>query len=109
MFKTKYYFDRRAASHKSCLVAQGCKQQKGLDYTKAFSLVIKIIIVQIFITIVVYKQWDITQLDLSNTFLHGTLSETIYMCQSLRFINFDYPTHVCHLNKAIYGLKQSPQ
>ncbi|KAL3342788.1 hypothetical protein AABB24_026700 [Solanum stoloniferum] len=32
-----------------------------------------------------------------------------YMTQPTRFINPQFPNHVCRLHKAMYGLKQSPR
>lgn len=43
-----------------------------------------------------------------NAFLHGDLTETIYMTQPAGFVDKAKPNHVCHLHKALYGLKKSP-
>lgn len=45
------------------------------------------------------------QLDFNNatTFLNGELTEEVYMSQPPSYINADYLTYVCKLNKAIYG------
>lgn len=46
---------------------------------------------------------------MKNAFLHGHLSEKVYMKQLHDFIHPDYPHYVCKLKKALYGLKQAPR
>lgn len=72
-------------------------------------MVAKLTTIRIFITIVVCNNWSISQLDVSNAFLHGHLTKQVFMRQPPSFIHLECPTHICKLNKDIYGLKQSPQ
>ncbi len=48
-------------------------------------------------------------MDVKTAFLHGDLSEIIYMRQPKGFIDKTKPEHVCLLKKSLYGLKQSPR
>lgn len=109
MFKLKMNSDGTIARYKARLVAQGYRQQEEIDYFETFSPVEKMAMVCIFLTIITYLQWKITQLDVSNAFLHGELFEHIYMRQTQGFVDPNLPSHVCKLNKAIYELKQSPR
>ncbi|GJV31127.1 ribonuclease H-like domain-containing protein [Tanacetum coccineum] len=53
--------------------------------------------------------WPIHQLDVKNAFLHGQLSETVYMYQPPWFVDSSYPDYVCHLQCSLYGIKQAPR
>nr|GEV66533.1 hypothetical protein [Tanacetum cinerariifolium] len=47
--------------------------------------------------------------DMKTAFLHGSLEEDVYVCQTGGFIDADHPNHVYKLKKALYGLKQAPK
>ena len=55
------------------------------------------------------RSWPVHQLDVKNTFVHGTLSETVCCTQSSGFKDPAHPNYVCQLNRSLYGLKQAPR
>ena len=55
------------------------------------------------------RSWPIYQLDIKNAFLHGNLTEKLYMEQPPRFVAQEESSLVCRLRHSLYGLKQSPR
>eukprot|EP00253_Pinus_taeda_P004620 PITA_04620 len=53
-------------------------------------------------------KWEVHQMDVKYTFLHGDLHEEIYMEQPIGLIQTD-SSLVCRLKKSLYGLKQAPR
>ncbi|CAH9094352.1 unnamed protein product, partial [Cuscuta epithymum] len=75
VYKTKYDSDGTVERHNARLVAQGLKQQVGVDFTETFSPVVKLTTVRLVFSIVVSLGWCIRQLDVKNVFFHGNLTE----------------------------------
>jgi hypothetical protein len=109
IFKTKHHPDGSVDKHKARLVARGFTQQHGIDYGDTFSPVVKSATVRLVLSLAVSHGWSLRQVDVSNAFLHGFLSEDVYMQQPPGFEDCRYPSHVCKLQRSIYGLKQSPR
>lgn len=109
IFKTKHRPDGSVDKYKARLVARGFTQQLGIDYGDTFSPVVKPATVRLVLALAVSHGWSLRQIDVSNAFLHGYLSEDVYMQQPPGFEDARYPSHVCKLQRALYGLKQSPR
>lgn len=48
-------------------------------------------------------------MDVKKTFLNGTIDEEVYIEQPLGYEVKERETHVCILNKVLYGLKKAPR
>ncbi|GJY94131.1 putative ribonuclease H-like domain-containing protein [Tanacetum coccineum] len=66
--------------NKARLVAQGYRQEEGIDY-----------------------------MDVKSAFLYGTIDEEVYVSQPSGFVDPKYPNKVYKVVKALYGLHQAPR
>jgi hypothetical protein len=95
--------------YKACYVLRGFTQCPGVDYDETLSPVVKPATIRTVLTLALSRNWPVHQLDVTNAFLHGTLTETICCTQPVGFYDPAHPNLVCKLNKSLYGLKQAPR
>nr|GFA51824.1 retrovirus-related Pol polyprotein from transposon TNT 1-94 [Tanacetum cinerariifolium] len=91
--------------NKARLVAQGFRQEDGIDFEESFAPVARIEAIRIFIANAAHKNMTIYQMDVKTTFLNGELKEEVYVSQPEGFVDQDNPLHVYKFKKALYGLK----
>ncbi|GJT54480.1 retrovirus-related pol polyprotein from transposon TNT 1-94 [Tanacetum coccineum] len=116
IYKVKTDEFGRVLKNKARLVAQGFRQEEGIDFVESFAPVARIEAIRIFIANSAHKNMIIYQMDIKMAFLNGEPTAppppTRAQRSGLRFstegfVDQDNPSHVYKLKKALYGLKQS--
>ncbi|GKV12002.1 hypothetical protein SLEP1_g23208 [Rubroshorea leprosula] len=107
VFSVKLKADDSIEWYKARLVAQGYKQEYGIDYIETFAPMAKMTIVRLLIALSAMHQWPISQMDVKNAFLHGNLKETVYIKPPPGYSHSK--SMVCKLKRSLYGLKQAPR
>ncbi|GJZ58341.1 retrovirus-related pol polyprotein from transposon TNT 1-94 [Tanacetum coccineum] len=93
---------------KARLVAQGFRQEEGIDFEESFAPIARIKAIRIFVANTAHKNMTIYQMDVKMDFLNDELKEEVYVSQPEGFVDQNNPPHVYKLKKALYGLKQAP-
>ncbi|GJV25762.1 retrovirus-related pol polyprotein from transposon TNT 1-94 [Tanacetum coccineum] len=97
----------RVLKNKARLVAQGFRQEEGINFEESFASVARIEAIRIFIANAAHKNMTIYQMGIKTAFLNGELKEEVYVSPE-GFVDQDNPSHVYKLKKALYSLKQAP-
>jgi hypothetical protein len=105
IFKQKFNFDDTLEWYKARWVLCGFTQRPGVDYDETFSLVVMSATIHTVVYLAISHSWHVHQLDVKNTFLCGTLLETVYCSHPTGFVDPTQPDQVCYLNKSLYGPK----
>lgn len=93
--------------YKARLVARGFEQQDVLDLNAIYAPVAKLSTFRLFVAVATKLNVPIYQMDVTGAFLYGEIKEDVY----LRLPEGAYSgnNYIVKLNRALYGLKNSPK
>ena len=109
IYKTKLNELGEVSKYKARLVAKGYAQEHGVDYTEVYAPVARMDTIRTIVFTAAQRGWDIFQLDVKSAFLHGVLTEDVYVQQPEGYEVEGEEEKVYKLCKALYGLKQAPR
>ncbi|GJS70310.1 putative ribonuclease H-like domain-containing protein [Tanacetum coccineum] len=95
--------------NKARLVAQGHRQEEGIDYDEVFAPVARLEAIRIFLAFASYMGFVVYQMDVKSAFLYGKIDEEVYVSQPPGFQDPKHPKKVYKVVKALYGLHQAPR
>jgi hypothetical protein len=81
VFKKKLNVEGKVGKYKARLVAKGYSQVEGIDFGETFSPLSKLTFMLFLLSVVVAFDFEVEQMDVKTTFLHGDLEEEIYTKQ----------------------------
>ena len=109
VYKKKLNETCEVEKNKARLVSKGYTQKHGVDYIEVFMTVARLETIQLVISLAAQQGWRILQLDVKSGFLHGELSEEVFIEQPPGYEKKGAEQKVYRLKKALYRLKQVPR
>nr|GFA76548.1 copia protein [Tanacetum cinerariifolium]GFA76562.1 copia protein [Tanacetum cinerariifolium] len=97
--------------NKATLVAQGNKQEEGIDYDEVFSPVARIEAIRLFLAYASFMGFTVYQMDVKSAFLYGTIDEEVefeafmrkkFQMSAMGEINFFLGLQVLHKEDDIF-------
>ena len=108
VFSIKYKANGSVDQYKARLIEKGFTQTYAIDHLETFSLVAKLNIARVLLSLAANLDWPLHQLNVKNAFLHGDLEDEVYMDIPPGYGTSSETKIVCKLERVLYGLKQSP-
>lgn len=108
VFALKLAPDGSIIRYKARLVAQGFRQVHNVDYFDTYAPVSSSSTIRAMLSHAAAEDLEIRQLDVKTAFLNGNLDEEIWIAPPEGLGNIP-AGQACFLNRALYGLKQSPK
>ncbi|GJY77217.1 putative ribonuclease H-like domain-containing protein [Tanacetum coccineum] len=109
VFRNKKHEKGIVIRNKARLVAQGHRQEEGIDYEEVFAPVARIEAIRLFLAYASFMGFLVYQMDVKSAFLYGTIKKEVYVTQPPGFKDPDHPDKVYKVVKALYGLHQAPR
>jgi hypothetical protein len=109
IYKIKHATERSIEKYKVRFVDHGFSQKESIGYEEKFVVVARDTLIRTIISLATKMKWKLHQMDVKTTFLNGIIEEEVCIEQPQGFEVEDRKTHVCKLNKALYGLKEAPR
>ena len=96
-FSIKNNPDRNVIRNEARLVAKGCSQREGMDYSETYAPVVRYESICILLALVAIKDLEMAKFDVKTAFLYGDPEDKVYIEQPLGFEQKDKPGYVCKL------------
>ena len=109
VLKVKENEDGTVSKFKARLVARGFLQVPGIDFTLTYAPVARLTSVRIIFTIAAANKMLIHQMDVSTAFLYAPLQEDVFVIPPDGYCDSVPQGKAYKLDKAMYGLSQSPR
>jgi hypothetical protein len=110
---TKWVFRNKQDEHgvvtrsKARLVALGFIQIEGIDFGETYAPVARLESIRMLIAYATHHDFKLYKMDVKSAFLNGLIQELVYVEQPPGFEDPKKSNHVIHLDKGLYGLKQT--
>ncbi|GJS76555.1 ribonuclease H-like domain-containing protein [Tanacetum coccineum] len=106
---TKWVFRKKkdqrgiVVRNKTRLVAQGHRQEEGIDYDEVFAPMARIEAIRLFLAYASYMDFTVYQMDVKSAFLYGTIKEEVYGNHPPGFEDPEFPNKVYKVEKTLRG------
>ncbi|CAI7744993.1 unnamed protein product, partial [Closterium sp. NIES-53] len=94
---------------KARYVARGFSQRQGVDFFQTFSPTPKMTTLRVLLHVAAQRDYELHSLDLSTTFLQGSLHEEIWLRRPPGFTGSFPAGTQWSLRRPVYGLRQAPR